>query len=485
MPLFGTTPGGRIDDPILSARTGIVVRTPAVYVPLRWIILGNLLRFAGWLIKRYVRYWHATVPLTVFLYIGHGYGWVPTGAFLAVLLAVGLVWWRLHPVSFLRFVYYPVKATWRARRLRKTFEQIMVTAGLSVRLHGLEVVPQLVRVRCRKLFDIVTVNAVAGQMPHDFAEHAERLAYAFGVLQVKVVPGPTTNMVTLYLQHGDPLAAIVKPLPVVEVPNLAVLPMARNEEGEVWSLRLEGNQVLVVGATGSGKGSAAWSFIRSLAGGITLGTVKVWAFDPKGGMELAAGEPMFDRFLFRKLTEMADCLDEAVQIMEARTDRLRGRTRQHVATIAEPLYVLMIDELATLTAYNPDRVLKERIKNSLALILTKGRAAGVHVIAFVQDGRKEIVSFRNLFTVRIGLRLAEPEEVDLVLRDGARDRGALCDLIPDTTPGVAYVIDSGTTTPQRIRFSYLTDADIDAMTATYPRHTVITGYVVDAQEVTL
>ena len=35
MPLFGSGPGGRIDDPILSARTGIVVRTPAVYVPLR------------------------------------------------------------------------------------------------------------------------------------------------------------------------------------------------------------------------------------------------------------------------------------------------------------------------------------------------------------------------------------------------------------------------------------------------------------------
>ena len=192
---------------------------------------------------------------------------------------------------------------------------------------------------------------------------------------------------------------------------------------------------------------------------------------------------MFDRFLYRTLGEMADSLDDAVSIMQARTERLRGRTRKHVPTIAEPIFILLIDELATLTAYNPDRALKERIKNSLALILTKGRAAGVHVAAFVQDGRKEIVPFRNLFTVRVGLRLAEPEEVDLILGDGARDRGALSDLIADTTPGVAYVIESGATTPERIRFSYLSDADIEAMAAAYPRHGVIDGHLVTPSEV--
>jgi len=39
------------------------------------------------------------------------------------------------------------------------------------------------------------------------------------------------------------------------------------------------------------------------------------------------------------------------------------------------------------------------------------------------------MSIRNLFPDRIAMRLDEPEQVDMVLGDGARDRGALADLI--------------------------------------------------------
>jgi hypothetical protein len=60
----------------------------------------------------------------------------------------------------------------------------------------------------------------------------------------------------------------------------------------------------------------------------------------------------------------------------------------------------------------------------------------------LQDPRKDVISLRNLFSTRIALRLDESDQVDMVLGDGARDRGALADEIsplPAIGAGVAYV----------------------------------------------
>ncbi|MFU8855296.1 cell division protein FtsK, partial [Micromonospora sp. SL1-18] len=126
-----------------------------------------------------------------------------------------------------------------------------------------------------------------------------------------------------------------------------------------------------------------------------------------------------------------------------RASNLYGRTRQHTPTPDEPLIVLVIDELANLTAYLTDRQLKDRIKAALSILLSQGRAVGVHVVAAIQDPRKEVLPFRDLFPTRIGLRLAEAAQVDLVLGEGMRDRGALCDRIPQGLPGVGFVAIDG------------------------------------------
>src|SRR5690606_23581464 len=125
------------------------------------------------------------------------------------------------------------------------------------------------------------------------------------------------------------------------------------EDGGVYELCLFGTQVLVAGATGAGKGSVVWSFVRSLAGGVASGEVELWGFDPKGGMELGGGLPLFTHFACEDFQAMADLLEEAVDVARSRAARLRGHTRQHVPTVAEPLVVLVVDELAALTAYLP------------------------------------------------------------------------------------------------------------------------------------
>ena len=89
-------------------------------------------------------------------------------------------------------------------------------------------------------------------------------------------------------------------------------------------------------------------------------------------------------------------------------------------------------------------------------------------VGALQDPRKDVISLRNLFSTRIALRLDESDQVDMVLGDGARDRGALADQIsplPEVGAGVAYVRLEASPDPVRVRASYVTDEDILAMAA--------------------
>jgi S-DNA-T family DNA segregation ATPase FtsK/SpoIIIE len=264
----------------------------------------------------------------------------------------------------------------------------------------------------------------------------------------------------------DTLAATLRPLPVAAVADVRRLGIAMDEDGRLYRVSLVGH-VLLAGRTGSGKASVVWSILAALAGGIADGLVQVHAFDPKGGMEFAYGRPLFHAFHYEGPDTMAGALEDLAKVVNQRADRYRGRARDHVATLGEPTIVIPIDEFASLTAYVADKKIKDRINQTMAEILTKGRAVGVHVIAALQDPRKEILSYRNLFATRIALALNEESEVDMILGDNAVQRGAASHLIPDTMPGTGYVMLDGRARPARVRFPYHSDDDICALAATY------------------
>jgi len=58
-----------------------------------------------------------------------------------------------------------------------------------------------------------------------------------------------------------------------------------------------------------------------------------------------------------------------------------------------------------------------------------------------------------------------PIQVDMVLGDGARDRGARADHISELTPGVAYVRVEGSRELRRVRSAYLDDEAISQLAA--------------------
>jgi DNA segregation ATPase FtsK/SpoIIIE, S-DNA-T family len=151
--------------------------------------------------------------------------------------------------------------------------------------------------------------------------------------------------------------------------------------------------------------------------------------------------------------------------MKARQEHLRrSRTRKLAVCEQWPLELLMVDEMAMLTAYGDRADVREALR-LLAEILTQGRACLVSVIGYVQEPSKDIVDVRELFTTRICLGVTAASHVDMVLGDGARERGALADEIPgdEAHAGIGFVIDSGSRLPVRFRAAYVADEEIDEL----------------------
>jgi S-DNA-T family DNA segregation ATPase FtsK/SpoIIIE len=330
-------------------------------------------------------------------------------------------------------------------------------------------VPTVVRSRSTVVGERITLWCRLGQSAEQIGQRIDAFRAAAYCREVRVArDSRRAQLVHVDVIRRDTLRGHLPALPVPDVVDLTAVHVGRLEDGRPWLIRLLGTHVLVAGVTGAGKGSVVWSLVRGVAASIRSGVVQVWAVDPKGGMELGIGRPLFARFACADYEQMVDLLDDAVELMKDRAARLAGQVRQHTPTATEPLIVVLVDEVANLTAYLPDRDLRRRADAALALLLTQGRAVGVTVVAALQDPRKEVLNYRNLFPTKVALRLDEPSQVDMVLGVGARDRGALADAIPDTSPGVGYVREDGSTAVTRVRAAYLTDAEITQLAADYP-----------------
>lgn len=265
----------------------------------------------------------------------------------------------------------------------------------------------------------------------------------------------------------DPLRHVVPlPEPTGDPRHLEV---GRTEDGTPYALSTLYHHILICGVTGSGKGSVAWSTLLALAPAVAAGSVRIWAVDPKGGMELGPGRALFDVLVYTP-EDAAKVLDRAVASMARRAARLRrtGLRRLEPSYPPDDHIVLVLDELAALLAYASDPALRRRIAQALNLLLSQGRACGITVIGATQDPRKEVIAMRDLFDVRVALRTTEALHADLILGRGAWARGAHTDRIPASQPGTAYVLTEDTAhRPQRVRFAYPSDEQIRAMTTFY------------------
>lgn len=399
----------------------------------------------------------------------------------AVALVVVLPVWRLAwPTSYARLVRPRLVGAWKTAVYRLLWRKIAPRVGLVVHDHGrnrrhlgemaglawVKITPAGVERLC--------LGLPAGLTPEDVAGKVDAIAHAFRAREARIAPaGPGSVVVELH--RRDVLVKTVRPLAQSRSVSLAGLPIGRHEDGTDWRFRLQGTHVLIAGATGAGKGSILWSLLHGLAPAIDQGWVQVWAIDPKGGMELRPGAQLFSRFEDGTPETMCDLLEDLVAVMDDRAKSLAAQgIRKHQPAPGSPHLLAVIDELATLTAF-AERSVVRRIEQALGLLLTKGRAVGITVLAAVQDPGKDVVGWRDLFPTRVAMRLDNPLQVDMVLGEGARDMGATADHISELTPGVAFVRVEGTRAVRRVRSSYLTDDDISALAASVTPQAALTA----------
>jgi DNA segregation ATPase FtsK/SpoIIIE, S-DNA-T family len=447
-PMFGS------DEPV-----AMLAEAAVRLVMLAVLLVWRLLRFA----VRRPRFASAVTALVLLdRYAGHLALLVLLGV-----LAIAVVAWGVVRRHALRGQVRPsLHTAWVRLTLRRRWRRIASRVGLVVPshrgpgsgwVHGAIGDVRVTRAGIVRL----RIAIPTGLTLDDYTKRADALAVAFGVREVRVTAAGSSS-VWVELHRADVLAETIPPLPILAEPqvNLAGIPVGRHEDGTDWLFTLYGTHILIAGATGAGKGSVLWSLLRGLSQAIDAGWVQVWAIDPKGGMELRPGQALFSRFEDATPEAMCDLLEDLVAVMDTRAKTLAARgVRKHQASVREPHVLAVIDELATLTAF-AERDTVRRIDRALGLLLTKGRAVGITVLAAVQDPGKDVVGWRDLFPTRIAMRLDNPLQVDMVLGDGARDLGASADHISENTPGVAYVRVEGTRAIRRARASFLTDDDI-------------------------
>lgn len=401
-------------------------------------------------------------------------------------LVVGLVpafvngvWFGVAPVSYERRVAGPTRRRIWKKWARKEWVDVAASCGLATKKpDGAVVVPRVLKrsasgetltlkVRVQRG---LTVDAITRALPA-IATTANALAWSART----VAPGTVVLALTMRDALALPITAGF-PEPVL----VDALPIGRKVDGGTWRLGLLGRHTLVVGASGSGKGSIFWGIAANLGPAVHAGLVKLWGIDLKRGLEVRVGEGLFHAVADNPTAAVAT-LKAVLRVIDERGALMAGKSRLHQPSKGAPLHVVMIDEVAVLTAY-ADKDTKNEASRLLSEILTQGRAFGVLVVACVQDPRKEAIGMRGLFTQVIALRLRSAEEVRMVLGEGMHDVAPAHDISIDA-PGTAYVVnDDGTS--DKIRAAYWPDNLIRQVAHTYPNLNASPTALSDAESAT-
>lgn len=396
-----------------------------------------------------------------------------TGGVLGGLALGTAAWYRGHPDTFDVWAA-PVLRAWRRRwagaYTGRRWVNLMGSCGLT-RVHhktGEVLVPRVLRVRSwSPSIDTVRVRLVPGQALRAFSAVLPELAATLKAERVAVEQGKPGDVV-LIIQRDEPFTQVI-PAPAMpessDAVDLRSLCLGETELGGEWREPLTGTHHLTAGATGAGKNSVVMAKLRAVAPMIRDGLVRPWVCDPKL-FEFVSLKPILDGRYADSPEDCAELVERFVDNMQRKQKRLQRKGKRSVPVSREhPVDWLILDEVGFLMSYNSEYA--HEITNACAVISSMGRATNDVLDVYVQEPSKDVLPIRDLLPHRVCLRVTSERHPDMVLGDGARERGAIADEIPadESSAGIGFRVDPRSRTPRRVRAAYTSDHDIDELVA--------------------
>lgn len=443
------------------------------------------------------------------------------------LIVAGLAWWAVAMVSsffrrprrrWARWVerwlswerwvgswWRPFWRSWRVYNFNDWADVCKESWLTIVRDHAIDEVPRRLRVFVGPFGDTVRVKMLSAQTVDMYEVKAPGFADSFGAQSCRAFPAYTApgrvprpgiidlpdgrrkliigkhpggvripGQVDLEFATKDVLSENIDPIPIpassADV-DFGAVPIGKTEGGDRWTLKVHGSHILIAGLTGSGKGSVLWGILKGLAPAIRDGLVRVWAIDPKGGMELYQGRGLYTRYCDGSPADMAAMLGDLATVVLDRTQKYKVSQRDHVPTLAEPMILCLIDEFASILTprsnSKADKDVAAEANQAATLIVNMGRAVGVSLVGALQNPRKEVVNMRDEIPEVIALRLKSARYTDMIFWPGASASGIRCDRILRTQPGRGFAWSDEKRAIIAVRSAYVPDEEIRELAATY------------------
>ena len=238
------------------------------------------------------------------------------------------------------------------------------------------------------------------------------------------------------------------------------IPLGRDEQGSLVTVALPEHNLLIGGEPGAGKSVAMANLVAAAA---LDPSVTLTLLDGKQ-VELAMWEPCASCFVGPEQDLAVEVLEHLSVEMSARYELLRSLGKRKIDPSMDlGLHVVVIDELAFYLRGGKKDV-RDRFAELLRDLVSRGRAAGIVVIAATQKPGHEIVPtwIRDLFSFRLAMRCTSPDASDTVLGQGWSTRGYSASTIDPSLRGVGLLLAEGGV-PMLFKAAFLSDDDIQAL----------------------
>ncbi|MHB8335518.1 MAG: FtsK/SpoIIIE domain-containing protein [Acidimicrobiales bacterium] len=347
--------------------------------------------------------------------------------------------------------------SWHVAGLRRTLYRAIAHERGILR----ERPPRIKKVRPTEFGDEVVLKLGPGTSVNDVTLAAESLVSTLKAHEVRVrVHTVNKNLVTLTILLREPFDSEVSRCVLLDLDRFDIrepIPLGPNEEGVMTLLSLIEQNVLGGGAPGSGKSAALSILVAACA---LDPNVDLWLFDGKL-VELAPWDECARSFVGPNLELAITALEQLRDEMNSRYRELLVRGLRKVPRDGTMRFqVVVIDELALYVA-GVDKKLASQFAELLRDLVSRGRAAGVIVVAATQKPSADVIpsALRDLFAIRWAFRCTTREASDTVLGSGWASQGFSAADIDANNQGVGLLLnESGT--PIRLKTFYLSDDDI-------------------------